>query len=115
MHAGGRGRATPMALDHNQVTTAVVAVVALISLALAVLARRAQLHSGNAKLGYVTAAFAVFFVKSIVTVYALLKDPSQSSTVPSGFVLGHGHLELLNSALDLVIVFLLFVPFLRRT
>jgi hypothetical protein len=56
----------------------------------------------------------VFFAKSIITVYALLKDPSQSSSVPSGFILGHGHLELLNSALDLVIVFLLFVPFLRR-
>ena len=104
-----------MALSHNEVTTALVGAVAVISLALAVLARRAQLHSGNAKLGYVTAAFAVFFLKSVVTVYALLKDPSQGSAVPSGFILVHGHLELLNAALDLVIVFLLFVPFLRRT
>jgi len=104
-----------MVLTHNAVTTALIGVVALISLALAVLARRAQLHSGNPKLGYVTAAFAVFCLKSVVTVYALQKDPSQGSAVPSGFVLAHGHLELLNAALDLVIVFLLFVPFLRRT
>jgi hypothetical protein len=103
-----------MATDHSLITTTLVAVVAAISLALAVLARRAQLRTGNRNLGYVTAAFAVFCAKSIITVYALLKDPSQSTSVPSGFVLGHGHLELLNSALDLVIVFLLFVPFLRR-
>jgi hypothetical protein len=105
-----------MAPDHTAVTLVLVGAVALISLALAVLGRRAQVRSGNPKLGYVAAAFAVFCLKSLVTVYALLKDPGQAgaSTASSGFVLGHGHLELLNSALDLVIVFLLFVPFLRR-
>jgi hypothetical protein len=104
-----------MALDHTVVTSTLVAAVAVISLALAVLARRAQLHSGNAKLGYVTAAFAVFCAKSVVTVYALLADPARRGDPTAPFLLGHGHLELLNSALDLVIVFLLFVPFLRRT
>jgi hypothetical protein len=102
-----------MAADHTAITLALVGAVALISLALAVLGRRAQVRSGNPRLGYVAAAFAVFCLKSLVTVYALLKDPGTASA-STGFVLGHGHLELLNSALDLVIVFLLFVPFLRR-
>src|ERR1041385_8032753 len=107
------GAAATMVLFHPEITIVLVGGVAAFSLALTVLARRAQKHTGNAKLGYVTAAFAVFCLKSLITVYALLQDPSQSSSVNPGFPLTHGHLEFLLSAMDLVIVFLLFVPFLR--
>ncbi|MCA1811346.1 MAG: hypothetical protein LC623_04970 [Halobacteriales archaeon] len=103
-----------MVLYHPLITYFLVGGVALISLALATLAWRAMQRTGNRKLGFVMAAFLVFAVKSVVTAYALLVDPSQASTVAPGFQLTHGHLEFLNSALDLAIVFLLVVPFLRR-
>jgi hypothetical protein len=103
-----------MVLYHPLITYFLVGGVALISLALATLAWRAMQRTGNRKLGFVMAAFLVFAVKSVVTAYALLLDPSQSAVVSSSFPLTHGHLEFLNSALDLVIVFLLVVPFLRR-
>jgi hypothetical protein len=99
---------------HPEIAIVLVGGVALISLALAVMARRAHVKTRNPKLGYVTAAFAVFFLKSIITAYALLRDPNQTSEVQPGFILTHGHLEFLNSALDLVIVALLIAPFLRR-
>jgi hypothetical protein len=99
---------------HPQITMVLVGGVAVISLALAILAHRAQRMTGNGKLGYVTAAFAVFCVKSLITAYALLQDPSQASVVDSGFPLTHGHLEFLISAFDLVIVVLLVMPLLRR-
>jgi hypothetical protein len=103
-----------MVLYHPFLTYVLVGGVALTSLALATLAWRAMQRTGNRKLGFVTAAFLVFAVKSVVTAYALLLDPAQNAVVSSSFPLTHGHLEFLNSALDLVIVFLLVVPFLRR-
>lgn len=103
-----------MVLYHPYITYFLVGGVALISLTLATLAWRARSRTGNPKLWFVTAAFLVFALKSVVTAYALMLDPSQSSAVDASFPLTHGHLEFLNSALDLVIVFLLFVPFLRR-
>jgi H+/Cl- antiporter ClcA len=104
-----------MVLYHPFITYFLVGGVALISLALATLAYRAMQRTGNRKLGFVTAAFLVFALKSVVTTFALLADPSQGAIVSTSFPLTHGHLEFLNSALDLVIVFLLVVPFLRRT
>ena len=103
-----------MVLYHPVITYVLVGGVAVISLTLATLAYRAMQRTGNRKLGFVMAAFIVFAVKSVVTAYALVLDPSQSSVVSPSFPLTHGHLEFLNSALDLVIVFLLVVPFLRR-
>jgi hypothetical protein len=106
-------------LPHGPVPPAITIVlvggVAAVSLALAVLARRAQHATGNRKLGFVTWAFVMFCAKSIITAYALLQDPSQGAMVDPNFPLTHGHLEFLDSAFDLVIVFLLFVPFLRRS
>ncbi len=104
-----------MVLFHEGIAVVLVGGVAIVSLALAILAARAQEKSGNAKLGYVKWAFALFCVKSLVTGYALLQDPSQSAEVPADFPLGHGHLEFLNSAFDLGIVLLLVAPFLRRS
>ncbi|HEX2065459.1 MAG TPA: hypothetical protein VHI93_01465 [Candidatus Thermoplasmatota archaeon] len=103
-----------MVLYHPFITYLLVGGVACISLALATLAWRAMQRTGNRKLGFVTAAFLVFATKSLVTAYALLLDPASSGGAASDFPLTHGHLEFLNSALDLVIVFLLVVPFLRR-
>lgn len=103
-----------MVLFHPLLTYLLVGGVALISLALATLAWRAQQRTGNRKLGFVTAAFLVFAAKGVVTAYALLLDPSQDAVAGAGVALTHGHLEFLNSALDLVIVFLLVAPFLRR-
>jgi hypothetical protein len=101
-----------MVLYHPLITYFLVGGVALASLTLATLAWRAMQRTGNRKLGFVMAAFIVFAVKSVVTAYALLTDPTQPAS--TAFPLTHGHLEFLNSALDLVIVSLLVVPFLRR-
>jgi hypothetical protein len=103
-----------MVLYHPVITYVLVGGVAAISLVLATMAWRAKQRTGNRKLLFVMTAFLVFALKSLVTAYALLADPSQSSIVDPSFPLTHGHLEFLNSALDLVIVFLLVVPFLRR-
>lgn len=102
-----------MVLYHPFLTYFLVGGVALISLALATMAWRAKQRTGNRKLLFVTAAFLVFAVKSLVTAAALLLEPD-ATAIAAGFQLTHGHLEFLNSALDLVIVFLLVVPFLRR-
>jgi len=104
-----------MVLYHPLITYILVGGVAVISLVLATLAWQAKQRTGNPKLGFVMAAFLVFAGKSVVTAYALLLDPSQNAVVSPNFPLTHGHLEFLNSALDLVIVFLLVVPFLRRS
>jgi uncharacterized membrane protein YidH (DUF202 family) len=103
-----------MVLYHPEITFVLVGGVAVLSLVLATMALRAKQRTGNPKLLFVMWAFITFAVKSVVTVYALLNDPSQTSAVDPGFPLTHGHLEFLDSAFDLVIVFLLVVPFLRR-
>lgn len=103
-----------MVAYHPAVTLLLVGGVAALSAVLAVMAWRARKASGNPKLSFVLWAFVVFCVKSVITVYALLVDPSQWTNVPSTFPLTHGHLEFLDSAFDLVIVFLLVAPFLGR-
>jgi hypothetical protein len=110
----GAGRRAPMVLYHPVITYLLVGGVALLSLVLATMAWRAMQRTGNRKLGFVMAAFLVFAAKSVVTAYALVLDPSQDAAVGADFPLTHGHLEFLNSALDLAIVVLLVVPFLRR-
>lgn len=103
--AGLRG-----AVAHPNETTgvAIIAVVALVSLLLTALAAAAWRRTGNRKLAFVTAAFLVFFAKSVLTAYA----------VKTGFV-AHEDLELIGALADLVVVLLLVAPFaaplLRRT
>lgn len=88
--------------DH---TTAIllIALTAAVSLGLMLLAAGAWHRTGNRKLGFVTAAFWLFFAKSALTAYSLATN-----------AIGHEHLELVGSVLDLAIVFLLVAPFLRR-
>lgn len=103
-------------VDTVTLSLALVGGVALVSLALAILAGRAYDASGNKKLLWVTAAFTLFCVKSLITAYALYLDPNQDHTNhPSGFLLTHGSLEVLNSGFDLAIVLCLIAPFLRRS
>ena len=89
-------------------TTALIALAGLLSLVLASLAVGAWHRTGNRKLAFVTAAFGVFFAKSVLTAYS----------VETGFV-GHEDLELIGALADLVVVLLLVAPFaaplLRRT
>ncbi|MHB8634429.1 MAG: hypothetical protein ACYDBQ_10790 [Thermoplasmatota archaeon] len=92
----------------------VVAGVAALSLTLVVLAGRARRRTGNRKLTYVAAAFALFFVKSALTSYGLWLA-YRAVPVNPGSPLAHGNLELVNSVLDLGIVALLFAPFLWRS
>ena len=79
---------------------ALIAVTALVSLVLALLAAGAWKRSGNAKLVPVMLAFWIFFVKSVLTAYSLHTD-----------FLHHEDLELVGTLLDLVIVLLLMAPF----
>jgi len=86
----------------NEVVAAVaIAAVALVSLALLVLALAARRRTGNRKLGFVAAAFAVFVLKSVVTAYAVATD-----------AIHHEDLELLGSLAGLAVVLLLAAPFL---
>lgn len=97
-----------MAHPNELVGVAIISTVALISLALTLLAGLAWRRSNNAKLGFVTAAFGVMFLKSSMTAYS----------IETGF-LGHEDLELAGSLGDLVVVMLLLSPFaaalLRRS
>lgn len=106
-------------MDSATVSLVLVGGVALLSSILAVLAYRARTASGKAQLNWVTAAFVLFCVKSIITFYALYVNPSQEHLDhPSSFPLTHGALEVLNSAFDLAIVACLvapFLPFARRS
>lgn len=89
-----------MAHPNEMTGVIIIAAVALVSLVLTLLAAAAWRRSGNAKLGFVTAAFAVLFVKSALTAYS----------VRTGFV-GHEDLELLGALGDLLVVLLLLAPF----
>lgn len=97
-----------MAHPNETTGVAIIALVALASLLLTVLAAAAWRRTGNRKLAFVTAAFFVFFAKSVLTAYS----------VKTGFI-GHEDLELLGSVADLGVVLLLVAPFaaalLRRT
>ena len=79
---------------------ALIAVTALVSLVLALLAAGAWRRTGNAKLVPVMLAFWIFFVKSGLTAYSLRTE-----------LLHHEDLELVGSLLDLLIVLLLMAPF----
>lgn len=97
-----------MAHPNEMFGVAIISAVALVSLVLTVLAALAWRRAGNAKLGFVTAAFAVFFLKSALTAYSIESE-----------FLGHEDLELVGSLADLVVVILLLAPFaaalLRRS
>ena len=90
-------------MAHPNPATAVglIAAVAVVSLALTLLAVAARRRTGNRKLSFVVAAFAVFFLKSVVTAYSVATD-----------AIHHEDLELLGSLGDLAIVLLLVAPFL---
>lgn len=102
-------------LENVTVSLVLVALVALVSVGLAALALRARLASSNVRLNWVLAAFVLFAVKSLITLYALYVNPTQEHVDhPSSFLLTHGALEVLNSAFDLAIVLCLVAPFFAR-
>lgn len=97
-----------MSHPHEATGVAIISLVAAVSLVLTVLAFAAWRRTGNRKLGFVTAAFFLFFSKSLLTAYSVETD----------FIV-HEHLELTDSLLDLLVVLLLLAPFggafLRRS
>lgn len=92
-----------MAHPNETTAVAIIIVVAVVSLILTILAAAAWRRTGNRKLAFVTGAFAVFFLKSILTAYS----------VSTGFI-QHEDLELIGSLGDLAVVLLLVAPFLAR-
>lgn len=89
-----------MAHPNEVVGVAIIAAVAAVSLALTALAFLAWRRSGNRKLAFVTAAFGLFFLKSVLTAYSVRTD----------FIV-HEDLELVGALLDLIVVVLLLAPF----
>ena len=77
--------------------------VGLIALAMAALAVRAWQRSGNRKLLLVSGAFALFLAKSLFSAYNVY-----THLVP------HDAIELALSLFDLVILALLFLPFVVK-
>jgi len=78
-------------------------IVGAIALVMAVLAFRARGRSGNRKLLFVGAAFTVFLVKSLFSAYNVHTH-----------VVVHDAIELGLSLFDLLILVLLFLPFLTK-
>lgn len=78
--------------------------VAAICAVVAVIALRARRATGREGLGFVAAGFFVFVVKNAFSAFNVLTH-----------VVAHESLELVLSLFDLVAVFLLFAPILRRT
>lgn len=79
------------------------AVVALLALGLALLAFRAWRKRRNAGLAWVGGAFVVFAVKNVFSAYNVTEH-----AVP------HDEIELILSLFDLLIMLMLFAPFLGR-
>lgn len=77
--------------------------VGLIALVMAALAWQARQRSGNAQLAFVAGAFGLFLAKSLFSAYNV-----QTHAVP------HDEIELVLSLFDLLIIGLLFLPFVLR-
>lgn len=80
----------------------VILLVAAISIALGVIASRAVARTGNKKLWYLMAAFAVLALKGLLVAFALFTEAIE-----------HQHLELVSSLFDLGVVTLLVLPLLK--
>lgn len=85
------------------VPATVILLVAVISLALAVITYRGHRRTGNPRLVFVTAGFLAFFLKGVV-VSILLWD----GRVP------HDTLETLEAFLDLMVIVLMALPLTVR-
>ncbi len=77
--------------------------VALLSLVMAYLGVRSFLATDNSRLLFVVMAFAVFALKSLFVAYNVRSH-----------VVDHDAIEFVSALFDLIIVMLLFVPFLVR-
>lgn len=77
--------------------------VALLALLMAIIALRARSKRGTRGLGMVALAFFVFALKNVFSGYNVV-----THFVP------HDEIELVLSLFDLVIMVILFAPFLRR-
>lgn len=90
-----------MALSISEASSLTSIVVGLIALLMAGLAWRARVRSGNRRLAFVAAAFALFFARSLFSAYNVLTH-----------FIAHDFIELYLSIFDLAILVLLFLPFL---
>lgn len=85
------------------VSGTIVLVVGIISLGLATMGALAARNSSDNRLWFVTAAFAVFGFKGVLTATALWTEN-----------IGHESLEMIGAIMDLAAVSLLVVPFLKK-
>jgi steroid 5-alpha reductase family enzyme len=91
-----------MAHPSEMAAMAVIAVVAIVALILAVIAFRAKVRTGNKALIFLTLAFALLAIKSILV----------ATSLPTHLI-GHEHLELVAALFDLGIVVLIAIPLLK--
>lgn len=84
-------------------SSAVVGIVALVSLTLSILTFEAYRRMQNRKILFVAGAFMVHFVKSAFVAVAIY-----------GRLVGHEALEIVEAVFDLAMVLLLFIPFWTR-
>lgn len=83
--------------------------VALLALVMAIVAFRARIRRGNKALALVGWAFVIFCVKNVFSGYNVIAhDQVGWPSIP------HDEIELILSLFDLVILLLLFAPFLLR-
>lgn len=84
-------------------SVAVSALVAILALALAAVAFAAARRRGNGALRIVATAFVVFAAKNVFSAFNVARH-----------VVPHDTIELVLSLFDLVLLLLLFAPFMRR-
>ena len=88
----------------HPISTAAILLVGVAMAFLTMLALKGWRRSGNRRQLLLAGAFALFLVKSIVTVYAIHTN-----------AIGHAHLEALTSVMDLGVAGLLVAPlFVKR-
>lgn len=95
----------PMALDPVTLLAVLTSgLVALITGIMAYLGYRSYQATGNHRLMFVVIAFMTFMIRSLFVAYSV-----QTHTIP------HDAIEFVSALFDLVIVLLLFVPFVMKT
>jgi hypothetical protein len=88
-------------MDIGQLSVSIISLVAIISLVLSLITLFAYAKLKNSKLLFVFSAFLVFFIKCVYVSLAIAYD-----------IVEHKNLELHSSLFDLLVVLMLFIPFL---
>ena len=95
-------------MAHHPATVLFIAVAASISLVLTGIAWGAYRRTGDRRLLYLLAAFALFATKSALTAYSLYLEETDR------LLFGHEDLEALGAAFDLLVLLLLVAPLAAR-